>query len=122
MEDGHNALNGRIDDVRDVLTARVDGLNARIEILAARIEALNERIDGVHSRIDGLERRLDRLESRQENLEQSVAELRSEIAGELGYIKGLIHSLNERLTLMARHHHDESSGRAALAPDEIIPD
>ena len=108
----NTSLNGRIDDLNANLTARIDETNRRIEDVNASL----------NGRIDGLERRMDVLERRIENLERSVAALREQLARELGHITGSLQALHERVDLVMRHRHNESTGEVILTPEQVAAD
>ena len=101
--------NRRIEDVRSELIDRIDLVNTN---LTGRIEDVNTNLTG---RIDSLERRI-------ENLEQSVATLREQLARETGYIRGSLSALNERVDLVMRHRHDDSTGEVTLIPEQAAAD
>ena len=109
-------------DVRG-LHARLDDTNRRIEelnaSLSSRIEELNASLS---NRIEEVNANLS---SRIENLERAVAALTvhfTQLNREVGEIKGMLTSINERVGLVMRHRHDDASGEVILTPEQVAAD
>jgi len=70
-----DAMDGRLSDRMDRLSARMGRISDRIERLSARMDRLNARMDQLEARMERLVARMNTLEARQYELVQVIARM-----------------------------------------------
>ena len=65
-------LSSRVDDLKDLLSARIDGQSDRID---DRFDGLSARVDGLSARLDDLSTRVDNLTTRVDGLTMTVGRM-----------------------------------------------